>query len=61
MSRIGKLPVEFAADIKVSANGNVITSRSKTGSRQGNLTGPRFSSVHWFFGQSHGAAKPPDF
>jgi hypothetical protein len=37
------------------------TSRSKTGSRQGNLTGPRFSSVHWFFGQSHGAAKPPDF
>jgi large subunit ribosomal protein L6 len=25
MSRIGKLPVEFAADIKVSANGNVIT------------------------------------
>ena len=25
MSRIGKLPVEFAADVKVSANGNVIT------------------------------------
>ena len=25
MSRIGKLPVEFAADLKVSANGNVIT------------------------------------
>ena len=25
MSRIGKLPVEFAADIKVSSNGNVIT------------------------------------
>ncbi|MEA2099002.1 MAG: 50S ribosomal protein L6 [Campylobacterota bacterium] len=25
MSRIGKKPVEFAADIKVSANGNVIT------------------------------------
>jgi len=25
MSRIGKLPVEFAADINVSANGNVIT------------------------------------
>lgn len=25
MSRIGKLPVEFASDIKVSANGNVIT------------------------------------
>lgn len=25
MSRIGKLPVEFAQDIKVSANGNVIT------------------------------------
>jgi len=25
MSRIGKLPVEFAADITVSANGNVIT------------------------------------
>ena len=25
MSRIGKNPVEFAADIKVSANGNVIT------------------------------------
>jgi large subunit ribosomal protein L6 len=25
MSRIGKLPVEFAADIKVSANANVIT------------------------------------
>lgn len=25
MSRIGKLPVEFAADINVSSNGNVIT------------------------------------
>lgn len=25
MSRIGKLPVEFAADVNVSANGNVIT------------------------------------
>jgi len=25
MSRIGKLPVEFGADIKVSSNGNVIT------------------------------------
>ena len=25
MSRIGKLPVEFAADVKVSSNGNVIT------------------------------------
>ena len=25
MSRIGKLPVEFASDIKVSANGNIIT------------------------------------
>lgn len=25
MSRIGKLPVKFAADIKVSSNGNVIT------------------------------------
>ena len=25
MSRIGKLPVEFAADVKVSTNGNVIT------------------------------------
>lgn len=25
MSRIGKLPVEFAADVKVSANANVIT------------------------------------
>ena len=25
MSRIGKLPVEFASDIKVSSNGNVIT------------------------------------
>ena len=25
MSRIGKLPVEFVADIKVSSNGNVIT------------------------------------
>jgi large subunit ribosomal protein L6 len=25
MSRIGKLPVEFAADVKVSVNGNVIT------------------------------------
>jgi len=25
MSRIGKKPVEFAADIKVSSNGNVIT------------------------------------
>ena len=25
MSRIGKLPVEFAADIKVSSNGNVIS------------------------------------
>jgi large subunit ribosomal protein L6 len=25
MSRIGKLPVEFAADLKVTANGNVIT------------------------------------
>ena len=25
MSRIGKLPVEFAADIKVSSNGDVIT------------------------------------
>jgi large subunit ribosomal protein L6 len=25
MSRIGKLPVEFAADVKVTANGNVIT------------------------------------
>ena len=25
MSRIGKLPIEFAADVNVSANGNVIT------------------------------------
>ena len=42
MSRIGKLPVEFAADINVSSNGNVITfAKGKTSvdlDTKGNVT-----------------------
>lgn len=42
MSRIGKNPVEFAADIKVTANGNVITfakgNKSVDLDTQGNVT-----------------------